>query len=268
MDYVAQFRREIQAFDSAIRTAAAPGAGGDGVALVPSCPGWSVVDLAFHLGQVHRYVIDVVAERRQRQPDAADLSYLNLPPVHANWPLPDKAPHRGPFPPGLVDWFGEGAAALAELLALRDPAEPVWTWSRERSVGFWRRMQTIEAAVHRWDAENAIGTPGPMERHLAMDAVTHSFEVMAPAGRTRRKAPPGAGERFRFRQSDGSRVWVVQTDPDEVLLNSGSGCCDVELTAMASDLMLFLWHRIGPDGLEVRGDASLLDRYFKLVPPI
>ncbi|MFI1100533.1 maleylpyruvate isomerase family mycothiol-dependent enzyme [Streptomyces melanogenes] len=179
----------------------------------------------------------------------------------ANWPLPENAPHRGAFPPELIDWFGEGAAALRNLLATCHPAEPVWTWSRERSVGFWQRMQAIEAAVHRWDAENAIGTPGPVDRQLAMDAVTHTFEVMAPARRAGREAPPGAGERLRFRQSDGSRIWIVQTDPDEVLLNAGSGCCDVELTATASDLMLFLWHRIPLDGLEVRGDASLLDRY-------
>ncbi|WP_371649472.1 MULTISPECIES: maleylpyruvate isomerase family mycothiol-dependent enzyme [unclassified Streptomyces] len=267
MDYVAQFRREIHAFDTAIRTASLD-AGSGGVALVPSCPGWSVADLVFHLGSVHRYVADVISEKRQQQPEAADLSYLNLPPVPANWPLPENAPHRGPVPPGLIDWFGEGAAALGELLATRDAAEPVWTWSREQSVGFWQRMQTIEAAVHRWDAENAIGVPGPVERQLAMDAVTHTFEVMAPARRARRQAPPGAGERLRFRQSDGSRIWIVQTDPDEVLLNAGSGCCDVELTATASDLMLFLWHRIPLDGLEVRGDASLLDRYFKLVPPL
>ncbi|MFC0842958.1 maleylpyruvate isomerase family mycothiol-dependent enzyme [Streptomyces noboritoensis] len=267
MDYVAQFRREIEAFDAAIRTASLE-AGNDGVALVPSCPGWSMADLTFHLGSVHRYVTAVIAERHQQQPEPVDPSYLNLPPVRANWPHPENTPHRGPLPPDLVEWFGEGATALANLLATRDPAEQVWTWSREQSVGFWQRMQTIEAAVHRWDAENAIGTPGPMDRNLAMDAVTHTFEVMAPARRARRKAPPGAGERIRFRQSDGSLIWIVQTDPDEVLLNAGSGCCDVELTATASDLMLFLWHRIPLDALEVRGDDSLLDRYFKLVPPL
>lgn len=48
---------------------------------------------------------------------------------------------------GLVDWFAE-----------RDPTEPVWTWSPDKSVGFWRRMQTIGAAIHRWDAQNAVGT--------------------------------------------------------------------------------------------------------------
>ncbi|GAA0588240.1 maleylpyruvate isomerase family mycothiol-dependent enzyme [Streptomyces crystallinus] len=267
MDYVAHFQREIQAFEAAIREASSAAAG-DGAALVPSCPEWSVVDLVIHLGSVHRHVSEVIGGRRRQPPRADDLSVLGLPAAAAHWPLPQDAPNRVPFPPGLVEWFTEGASSLAGLLATRDAAEPVWTWSRDQSVGFWQRMQTIEAALHRWDAENAIGAPGPVDRQLAADAVTHSFEVMAPAGRARHNAPPGAGERLRFRQSDGSRVWIVQTDPDGVLLNPGGGCCDVELTATASDLMLFLWRRIPVDGLEVRGDAALLERYFTLVPPV
>jgi hypothetical protein len=32
--------------------------------------------------------------------------------------------------------------------------------------------------------------------------------------------------------------------------------------------MLFLWQRIPADGLDVRGDRAILDRYFTLVPPV
>ncbi|MFD9791883.1 maleylpyruvate isomerase family mycothiol-dependent enzyme [Streptomyces sp. NPDC059070] len=267
MDYIAHFRREAEAFEAAARRASRE-AGADGAPLVPSCPGWSMADLVFHLGAVHRYVIRVIGERLRQRPDEADFSFLRLPADYGGWPDPDRAPHRAPLPPDLLDWFREGADTLAELFASCDPAERVWSWAPEQSVGFWLRMQAIEAAVHRWDAENALGTAGPVDRLLAADAVTHSFEVMAPARRAQRPTPPGEGERMRFRQSDGFRVWVVQTDPEEVLLNEGTGCCLVELTATASELMLFLWHRITADGLEVRGDAALLDRYFKLVPPL
>lgn len=268
MDYVTQFRRETDAFEAAVRTAARE-AGNDGVALVPSCPGWSVADLVFHLGSVHRLVIQVVEAGLSEWPQAPDRSLLRLPTDRTGWPDPQRTPNRGPLAAGLIDWFADGAAALAELLAARDPAERVWSWSSEQSVGFWLRMQAIEAAVHRWDAQHALGVPPePVDRQLAADAVTHTFEVMAPARRRWRQAPPGAGERLRFRESDGFRIWVVQTDPDEVLLNQGSGCCHVELTATASDLLLFLWHRIPKEDLAVRGDAALLDRYFKLVPPL
>ncbi|ATL32510.1 maleylpyruvate isomerase family mycothiol-dependent enzyme [Streptomyces formicae] len=267
MDYAAQFRRETRAFEIAVRRAAEESAS-DGVPLVPSCPGWSVTDLMFHLGSVHRQTMRVITEGLREPPRGFDPAARRPPAVGAGWPDPERAPNRGPLPSALVDWFTEGATALAELFAVRDPAEPVWSWSREQTVGFWQRTGTIEAAVHRWDAEHAIGAARPIERHLAAEAVTHTFEVMAPARRAWRTAPAGQGERLRFKQADGFRIWVVQTDPEEVLLNQGSGCCEVELTATASDLALFLWHRIPTDGLGVRGDVSLLDRYFKLVPPL
>ncbi|MFI6875427.1 maleylpyruvate isomerase family mycothiol-dependent enzyme [Streptomyces sp. NPDC050400] len=266
MDYVAQLRCDVEAFEAAARRATQQEDNGS-LCLVPSCPGWSMADLVFHLGSVHRHVIQVVSSGRRGWPQRADRSWLRLPTGRASWPDPQRAPNHGPLPPSLLDWFREGASRLAELLAGRDPAERVWTWGREQSVGFWQRMQAIEAAVHRWDAENAVGSAGPLERLLAMDAVTHTFEVMAPARRRWSPAPPGQGERMRFRQSDGFGIWVVQLDTEGALLNHGTGCCHAELTATASDLALFLWHRIPKDGLEVRGDASLLDLYFKVVPP-
>jgi hypothetical protein len=31
--------------------------------------------------------------------------------------------------------------------------------------------------------------------------------------------------------------------------------------------LLFLWHRIPSDGLEIHGDQGLVARYFELAPP-
>jgi hypothetical protein len=42
----------------------------------------------------------------------------------------------------------------------------------------------------------------------------------------------------------------------------------VTITGTASDLFLFLWHRMGADTLSVEGDGSFLARYFELVPPV
>ncbi|MER5883215.1 maleylpyruvate isomerase N-terminal domain-containing protein [Streptomyces sp. NPDC001941] len=266
MDYVAHFRREVEDFGVAVRSASRRARGG-GAVPVPSCPGWSLGDLVFHLGAQQRRVAHVVGHGLLEPPP--DDVLLGIPESAAGLrPRRDgTGPWTGPVPEGLLDWFAQGAEELAALFASRDPAERVWTWSAERSVGFWARTQAIEAAVHRWDAQDALGAPGALDRELAVDAVGHTFEVMAPARRAARDAPPGGGERLRFRQSDGFHVWVVQLE-DEVLLYRGSECCLVELTATASELALFLWHRIPKDGLEVRGDAALLDRWFKLVPPV
>jgi uncharacterized protein (TIGR03083 family) len=231
MDYIPHFRREILAFEAAVRRVA----GADGAPLVPSCPGWSVSDLVAHLGAVHRYVTHIIRERFLEQPDSTDLTFLELPVDQEGWPMPEHAPNRGPVAVGLTDWFADGASALESLFTSSGPDEPVWTWSREQTTGFWLRIQTIEAAVHRWDAENAIGAAQPVAAELAENAVGHTFEVMAPARRAWTQAPPGSGERFRLRQTDGTGDWKVHFEGDDVRLNESTGPCDVELVGTASD---------------------------------
>lgn len=267
MDRVAALRGEVAAFEAAARRV------GDRAApVVPSCPEWSVVDLVAHLGWVHRYVAHVVDQRVTAAPELAEVTQVGLPPESTSWPRLDEAPNPVPMPDGLLDWFHEGAARLAALLERTDPSEQVWTWSREQTVGFWLRVQVIEAAVHRWDAENAFGTAQPVDAVVAADAVAHVFEVMVPAGRQRNAPPPGAGERYRFLQTDGAGDWTVVFTGDDVRVDANPGAAGVgvgvEVAGTASDLMLFLWRRISVDALDVTGDRAMLDRYFELTPAI
>ncbi|MDF5751866.1 maleylpyruvate isomerase family mycothiol-dependent enzyme [Spongiactinospora sp. TRM90649] len=264
MDFLSHFRREVGAFEAAVRRAAE---GGE-APFVPSCPGWTAADLVAHLGGVHRGVFHVIDARLTTWPGFSDPSVFKLPADMTGWPRPDGAPNVGPLAASLVDWFAEGAEKLAALFGEHDPAEAAWTWSREQTVGFWLRVQAIEAAVHRWDAEAALGAAEPLAADLARDAVGHTFEVMAPARRAWRQAPPGAGERFGFRQTDGDGAWTVTFDGDRIDLAPSAKEADVEVAGTASDLALFLWHRRSADELAVRGDRALLDRYFELVPPV
>lgn len=265
MDYAGHFEREAAAFKAAAQRAA----GGEAAPAVPSCPGWVVTDLVLHLGMVHRLVARVIGERMQQPPALGDdWSWLGLPAEWSGWLPPGRAPEGSPLPTGLLDWFGAGAAGLEEQFRGTEPGEPVWTWSPDHSVGFWQRMQAIEAAVHRWDAENAVGTARPLDAALAADAVGQTFEVMAPMRRAVAKAPPGQGERFLFRRTDGPQTWAVRFDGDAVRLGEADGQQDIQIAGTASDLALFLWQREVTGRLEVRGDASLLSGYFVLVPPL
>jgi len=171
-------------------------------------------------------------------------------------------------PAGLLGWFHAGAADLHERFRAADPAEQVWTWSADHSVGFWQRMQAIEAAVHRWDAENAVGSARALDAALAADAVGQTFEVMAPMRRSVGKAPPGHGERFVFQRTDGPGRWAVRFDGDAVLPGAPGGQYDIQISGTASDLALFLWQRAVTGKLDIQGDTSLLSRYFTLVPPL
>ena len=165
VDYVGHFEREAAAFEAAARRAA----GSRAAPAVPSCPEWVVTDLVLHLGMVHRLVARVVSERMQQPPARGDRSWRELAGEWAGWLPPGRAPRQDPVPARLLDWFGAGAAQLAERFRAAEPGERVWTWSPDHSVGFWQRMQAIEAAVHRWDAENAVGTAGPLDAAFAVD---------------------------------------------------------------------------------------------------
>ncbi|MFE2141123.1 maleylpyruvate isomerase N-terminal domain-containing protein [Streptomyces sp. NPDC059456] len=271
---LSHFRHETSAFEKAARRAI-DDAGDSPVPLVPPCPGWSVADLVGHLGSVHRFVARILRERLAQAPDHTDPTIFEIPrdpAVRAAWPKPEGEPNRGPVPPALTEWFAQGARQLAALFGQLGPDVPVWTWSvdsADHTSGFWLRMQTIELAVHRWDAQSATGAPEPVDAAIAADAVPQTFETMAPFRRAAAGAPAGAGERFRFRRTDGPGSWTVTFSGDRVLVEHGAtGAVDVEAAGTASDLMLFLWRRIPASALRVTGDAELLPHYFTLVPPV
>jgi hypothetical protein len=90
----------------------------------------------------------------------------------------------------------------------------------------------------------------------------------APMRRARSHVPPGHGERFRFTRADGPGDWAVRFDTDIVVLAGVEEACDVAIAGTASDLMLFLWHRVPLDALDVAGDTRLADSYFDFVPPL
>lgn len=296
MDHISRFRSEVAAFEKAVARAV----GDDPSPPVPTCPGWSLADLAVHLGSAQRYVAHIVRQRLDAAPDPTDLSLYDLPTdpaVLARWPQPQNAPNSDPLPEFLVDWVREGADRLEAALLEAGPDTPVWTWSVEQTSGFWLRMQTTEVAIHRWDAEASVGQPDPLDTELALDTLAQAFdtwEELPPARRAWNPAPPGTGETFRFRCTDGPQHWTVRFDGEDVRVTrggatgsgtdahttaptvdgaTGSGpddtpAADLGISATASDLALFLWRRRTAEHVAVDGDPALLERWYELVPPV
>jgi uncharacterized protein (TIGR03083 family) len=262
-EYLAHFRTDAAALAAAAQLGL--------TASVPSCPGWSVADLVVHVGGVHRAQAAMVAERA-REPGGIKREMFDSVPGLLPWlessVLMGGTSDLDAVPPGIVRWFEEGAALLAEVLASADPDEPVWSWSANRTAGHYLRMMPIETAVHRWDAQLAHGVTRPIDRSLAADGINHTFEVMLPSRRAFRNAPDGRGETYRFRQTDGDGSWLVRFEGEPIVSSGGDDDADVTVTGSASDLFLLLWHRLDPGDLTVEGDTSLIPRYFELVPPV
>ena len=195
---------------------------------VAACPGWTLTDLAHHLGGVHRWARVAVLEQR------GDLEVA---------PGPRQA---GP----LADWFAEGAAALRDALD-GDPAAPAWSFSREPGHdrrSFWQRRQAHENAMHAWDAAAAVGLPATYDAGLAADGIGEVLEVFVPRMRSRRLL--GAlPDTVALVSPEGA--WLVGDGTEPV----------ATLTGSSTDLLLTLWHRdaghVEWSGDEAAGRATL-----------
>jgi uncharacterized protein (TIGR03083 family) len=188
---------------------------------VPGCPGWTAHDLIVHVGAIERWVVRAVRE--------GELTN-DLP----TWPGTD-----------IADWYEEGAWNLLATLEV-DPATPAASFAPDKTVGFWRRRQVHEHRVHRWDLESALGPPQPIEPQLAVDGIDEIATMFWPRQvRHGRVVEPVEG--LRVVTTDDPGEWVFGQRPVATL--SGT----------ASDVMLALMHRYGPDqaGLTWSGDEAV-----------
>jgi uncharacterized protein (TIGR03083 family) len=223
-DYIAALRRDGARLAEAAADLTLP---------VPSCPEWTVADLVWHLGRVHDF-------------------WWRM----ASGGEPDKRiePER-PVDAELVEWFAEGVEATAEALAGLDPKTPAWTWSAQRDVGFIQRRMAQETAVHAWDTLAAAGQDAPVERELAVDGIDEFLTFMLPA-----TPPKGLGS-VHLHTTDGPGEWLIVAENDEWVVTGEHAKGDVAVRATASDLLLLLWRRKGPEVTRVFGDEVVLSRF-------
>lgn len=213
MDLLAELRRQLDAFRDCLHE--------DLSVPVAHCPGWTLHDLADHLGNGNLWVATAVREQHGRREPA---------------PAPREA---------LVPWFEESCAVMLDALAA-DPDTPAWTFHPPHTVGFWRRRRCQETVVHRWDAEHALGRVTPVDPVLADDGIAEVFDTMAPRQIERGRAPrPVAAVRIHARDTGGS--WTY-----------GPGEPVADISGTAEQVLLMLWGRLSTDhpGITWSGDRQ------------
>lgn len=206
IDHLALLQGEVVAMTAALRQA-------DPAAAVPSCPGWTVADLAAHVVGVHRWAR--AALDSERPPAMSETSVT------------------GP----LAEAYADAADDLVRELAARPADSPAWTFDKHnRTTGFWVRRQLHEITVHRWDLE-----PFEIDPVVAADGIDEVLDFMVPrrvaAGRltppegTLRLVSPDRSWHF----GDGRPVQTAEGTPGALLLALwGRG-----------DLDLGAWGRVG-----------------------
>lgn len=217
-------------------------------AAVACYDGWDLAELARHVGTIQRWVADVVRSRataRPPWPDIGDVTDGDLRP-----------------------WLVRGADDLVEVLAATDPDQQVWTFSPTGTTcGFWRRRMALEGAIHRWDAEDALGRDAIIDDTLSAEGVEEVLHVYLEP-RLEGRDVGGDGQRVAF-VPDGTEGWTLELHADGVEVATGQERADAVVSGPAAPMWLLLMCRRGLDAVEVSGDraaARLAARAATLVP--
>ena len=216
-------------------------------AAVPTCPGWTLADLAGHAGAVHRWATAIVVSQAE--------SRLPFPDAESPWSSAD----------GLADWLALGAKPLFSALSWAGPVTPVWTWGPGRTSGWWARRILHETTVHRADAELALGVADPeIDSVVAADGIDE-FLFNLPSARRPYKhlasLPTGASMHLHATDSDGE--WLVRFTESGIAWERGHGRASVAVRGPVASLLLFTYGRLSPADprLAVFGEADLLDAW-------
>ena len=210
---------------------------------VPTCPDWSVTELAAHLGLIHRWAEHLV---RFLAPVRISSEKMNI--------------VRGPANPR---WLQEGGSDLVATLRASEPDASMWAWGADQHVRFWSRRQLHETLVHRADLELALGRTVRAEPDVCADGIDEflanltSSASFSPAVRDLR----GTGQMLRFKPVDVGRSWTVRIDDHGFDVSEVDGPSDAELSGPAVDLLLVLYRRQALSGSQVvaGGDRDLVD---------
>lgn len=203
---------------------------------VPTCPGWTVLDLVAHQGMVHRWA----------------ASHL------AGSPIEDTAAveRAGRESSDILGWFDEGATALLQaVVAAPDDLEAfVFLKDAPPARLFWTRRQCHETTIHAVDALSArLGRPARVDEtwiraDVALDGIDEL--LVGFVTRSRRGASPGDDTSLLVRPDGVDVAWLVELATGRPLVTRRlrpdgpeAGSAEHTLTGDPVDLYLRLWSR-------------------------
>jgi uncharacterized protein (TIGR03083 family) len=230
-EFIAALDRDSAAFVDACAVAGL-------TAPVPSCPGWNVADLLWHLTEVHDFWRTVVAERL------------------SGWESYEQPPR--PADEAIADLYRRGRVELVKTLGEADPAASNWTWSSDKTAGFVIRRMTQETAIHLWDASDAAGITNPMDPALSSDGIdeflTHFLSDVAEGA-----APVGGSVHLHCGDTPGE--WTIRESDDGFVVAREHSKGDCAIRGAASDILLALWRRQPLASCDVVGDGDVAARF-------
>jgi uncharacterized protein (TIGR03083 family) len=205
---------------------------------VPGCPGWTVRDLAKHVGEFSAFWAHAFCEGTGRDKSA----------------FPE-----APDGEDMIEWVSLSKDLLLEEVEATPAETEVWTWYEpEQSARWAARRCANELAVHRYDAQSARGTSAPIEPELASDGIDEMLVVLTSL---RERSKQAEGQTLHLHATDTDGEWLVTLLPDRVDVSQEHSKADLALRGPVSDLELLLYGRATLGEVERFGDESVLDAW-------
>jgi uncharacterized protein (TIGR03083 family) len=226
---------------------------------VPTCPDWTLRQLATHVGRAHRWAAEIASTR-----SAEMIPFRQVP----DGRIPDDPAQHAP-------WLRAGASRVVGAVQ-EAGSDRVWAFNALRPASFWGRRMAHETAVHRADAELAAGRDPVIAPDVAADGLDEWLGFLSgpPAGGPdpRLAALPDGGVLHVHATDEGldgeAGEWLVRRRGSEVIVEHGHGRGDVALRGPAGRLLLVLLRRLPPDDpqVQVLGDPAVLAAWLEATP--
>jgi len=227
--------------------------GGDLSLPIPTCPEWSLRQLATHVGRTQRWVALTVRTRTTEL-----IPFREVP----DGRLPDD-PAAGPA------WLAAGAREI--IATVRQAGDdPVWSFGGLLPARWWARRVCHETMVHAADGLLAAGYQPDVPADVAADAIDEWLTVLtAPSGDEpdQRVAALAEGTSLHVHATDeglaGAGEWLLAREPDRVQVTRAHGKGTVAVTGPATALLLMLLRRApaGDQRVTVHGEEAVLTRW-------
>ena len=214
---------------------------------VPNCPGWNNLELLNHMKGVWWFV-------------AAQIVAGN----DSERAIPSDEPLDSPL---------SQLTHLIDAFKSSDFSSPAWSWTSDKTVGFFIRRMAHENTVHDWDAKNALGIDGQIPTILALDGIEEKLFLVSESGATLTNASnhlhctdadfPNAS--FHFHCTDCEGEWMLSPSGTDLKIVREHGKGDAAVRGEAKQILLYLWGR-KIENLDFFGDQEVIKAWGEIGP--
>ena len=201
-------------------------------AIVPTCPEWNNLELLNHMKMVWWFAASQIAAGNEYERTVPSDEMKNSP--------------------------LEQLEHLLDTFQINDFSSPCWSWTTNRTVGFWVRRMAHENTVHNWDTEGTLGAHSSVPPLLAVDGIEEKL-FMHPADADF----PDASIHLHCTDCEGE--WMLASSGGELEIKREHGKGDAAVRGKAEDILLYLWGR-GQENLECFGDEEVINAWALIGP--